>query len=43
MFNYSVPIKDMVTIYESLMKDNPELEILGIPKFSNQSLNKLYW
>ena len=41
MFNYSVPIKDMVTIYESLMKDNPELEILGIPKFSNQSLNKL--
>ena len=41
MFNYSVPIKDMMTIYESLMKDNPELESLGIVKFSKKSLNDL--
>lgn len=41
MFNYSVPIKDMVIIYESLMKDISDVDIVGIPKFSQKSLNDL--
>lgn len=41
MFNYSVPIKDMVIIYESLMKDISDIDIVGIPKFSQKSLNDL--
>lgn len=41
MFNYSVPIKDMVIIYESLMKDLPDIDHVGIPKLSQKSLNDL--
>src|SRR6056300_115004 len=41
MLNYSVPIKEIMTIYESIMKYNQELETLGIVKFSKKSLNDL--